>query len=114
MLTIVIANPTQLTMVSAVPLDSSGAFLATKVENIGESATTVAPQTNRNRRKIKTESVYNKSGEARQQMPDSNREIVAIFFAPNRCEMTPLTMQESPPDPMIRKESSGILKVVEG
>lgn len=34
----------EFTMVNAVPRDSAGAFLATSVENRGESATTVSPQ----------------------------------------------------------------------
>src|SRR2546421_153878 len=43
MLTIVMANPAEVTMVSAVPLLSGGADCATRVENCGESATTVIP-----------------------------------------------------------------------
>jgi hypothetical protein len=44
-LTIVIENPIQFTMVSAVPLDSVNADCAIKVENCGESATTAMPHT---------------------------------------------------------------------
>ena len=44
MLTMVMANPIELTMVKAVPLHSAGAFFATRVENRGESAMTTNPQ----------------------------------------------------------------------
>ena len=37
-------KPIELTMVRTVPLFSATALLATKVENKGESATTVIPQ----------------------------------------------------------------------
>ena len=47
-LTIVIEKPMQLTMVSAVPLEVSGAACATSVEKSGESATTEIPQVKRN------------------------------------------------------------------
>ncbi len=40
-------NPIQFTIVSEVPLDSSGALCATNVENRGESAITVTLQTNK-------------------------------------------------------------------
>ena len=43
----VMAKPIQLTIVKDVPLDASGAFWATKVENKGESATTTIPQKKR-------------------------------------------------------------------
>jgi hypothetical protein len=47
-LTIVIEKPIQFTMVSAVPLEVSGAAYATRVEKSGESATTDIPQMKRN------------------------------------------------------------------
>ena len=44
MLTMVIENPIQLTMVRADPTRSCGAVLATRVENCGESPDTTIPQ----------------------------------------------------------------------
>ncbi len=44
MLKIVIENPIQFTIVSAVPLSFLGTFNATKVENRGEPAITTIPQ----------------------------------------------------------------------
>ena len=52
MLMMVIPNTIQLTMVREVPFESAGAFWATKVENIGESAVTANPQTNRKRKSM--------------------------------------------------------------
>ena len=43
-LNMVILNPIQVTMVSAVPFDVGGALCATRLENIGESAITTNPQ----------------------------------------------------------------------
>jgi len=48
MLRIVKANPMQFTIVIDDPFLSSGEWFATKVENIGESAITAKPQTNKN------------------------------------------------------------------
>ena len=47
MLMIVMAKPTHVTMVSAVPFCIGDAWVATIVENNGESATTVIPQQRR-------------------------------------------------------------------
>ena len=47
MLTMVIENPIQFTIVRAVPLNSGDALWATKVENRGESAMTTMPQKSR-------------------------------------------------------------------
>ena len=44
MLTMLIANPKQFTIVSPVPFKVIGAALATKLENWGESAVTAIPQ----------------------------------------------------------------------
>lgn len=52
MLMMVIPNPMQLTMVSEVPFESDGAFCATSVENIGESAVTANPQIKRKKIRI--------------------------------------------------------------
>ena len=47
MLIMVIENPMQFTMVSAVPLEISGALFATSVEKSGESAITTNAQKNK-------------------------------------------------------------------
>ena len=47
----VMAKPIQFTNVNDVPLKLSGAFLATKEENKGESAVPDKPQQNKNIRK---------------------------------------------------------------
>lgn len=91
-------------MVREVPIDSSGAFWATKVENKGESATTTRPQMNKNVMNKTTELENRKSGEAKQHKQDKNSEIVAIFFTPYR-EIIPLNTQAIPPDPIIRNEN---------
>jgi len=49
-LRMVIANPIEFKMVSAVPLSSIGAFLASRVENNGESAMTTMPHNKRKSR----------------------------------------------------------------
>ena len=82
MLTIVILKPIQLTMVREVPLDSSGAFWAIKVENKGESAITVIPQINKKARSKTTEFENKNKGEAKQHMPDKSNDMIAIFLAP--------------------------------
>lgn len=69
-------------MVSEVPLDSSGAFWATKVENKGESAITTKAQKNRKPRKNNVELLKRKNGDRIQQQQDSIKEIVAIFCTP--------------------------------
>lgn len=105
----VMEKPMQLTMVSDVPLDCSGAFRATSVENRGESATTNSPQKNRKLKKAKLELINKKMGDNKQQRQDSIRESVAILFAPKEVESTPLTTQAIPPEAIIRKENRGTL-----
>ena len=83
MLIIVIENPIQFTIVSEDPLVSSGAFLATRVENNGESAITETLHTNRKIRKVKLEFEKRKIGERKQQEQEMVKAMDAIFFAPN-------------------------------
>lgn len=105
MLIIVIENPMQFTMVRAVPLDSSGAFWATKVENRGESAITTSPQKNRNTTNRTGEFANRKRGESKQHKQDKRSEVVTIFFAGYRLEMSPLNTHANAPDPMIRNDN---------
>ena len=76
----VMAKPIQFTIVKDVPLDASGAFWATKVENNGESATTTIPQKNRKINKTILELWDKKMGEIRQQKHEADRAIVAIIL----------------------------------
>ena len=110
----VIAKPIQFTMVSEVPLVLSGAFCATSVENKGESAITTHPQKKRKQSKPATGAFTNISGESKQQEPDKNKQIDAIFFAPNNCERNPLNTQAILPPPIIRKDNNGIDKLIPG
>ena len=103
----VMEKPIQFTIVSDVPLESSGALLATSVENNGESAITTNPQKNK-KATITIEELLNKnSGERMQHKQESNNEIAAIFFAPKCSESKPLKTQASPPDAIIPKDKSG-------
>ena len=114
MLTIVIAKPIQFTIVNDAPLDPAGAFLATMVENSGESAITVIPHINRNITSVDNEPLNKNKGENKQQAPDKNNAIAAILFSPQRCEINPLITHAILPDAMIRKDRNGILKLVAG
>ena len=73
MLTIVIANPIDVTIVNPVPLFAAGADWATRVENCGESDTTVNPQINKINRK-KSEEKLKIIGDIKQHTPDITRE----------------------------------------
>lgn len=105
------AKPIQFTSVNEVPLKLSGAFWAMREENKGESAVPDKPQQNKNIRKGYTEPLKRKIGESRQHDPEMDSAIVAIRFAPNFCESKPPTMQDRPPDAIIKNENSGIFKV---
>jgi hypothetical protein len=70
MLIIVIENPIQFTIVSAVPFDSATVFCAIRVENKGESAITTIPQNIREKIKNQMESMKKSKGEKRQHVPD--------------------------------------------
>ena len=77
----VIEKPIQLTIVKAVPLDSAGALMATKVENNGESAITTSPQKIRKIIRTNTWPWLKTKGETRQHEPDETKAYVAIFLA---------------------------------
>jgi hypothetical protein len=71
MLKMVIANPMLFTIVNAEPRDSAGAFLATSVENCGESPTTANPQSSNSR--INSQAGRPKSrGDPRQTIPETS------------------------------------------
>jgi len=83
MLTMVIAKPIALTMVSAVPLYSKMALSATSVENKGESAITSIPQHTKKLTNKTSDPELKTKGDTKQQTPDNMRVIVAIRLAPN-------------------------------
>ena len=83
MLTIVIANPIQFTIVSAVPLSLEGAFWATIVENNGESAITTIHQNNKKEINKTSCCVKNIKGDITQQTQDKKSALKAIFWGLN-------------------------------
>ena len=83
----VMAKPIEFTMVSAVPLISGGAFLATRVENKGESATTTTPQKHKKVIRTGAEACRKIKGNAMQHIPDKNKAVVAVFFTPKISEI---------------------------
>ena len=114
MLIIVIAKPIQFTNVKDVPLKVSGAYLATREENNGESAVPNKPQQNRKVKNKYTEPAKRKIGESRQHKPESASATAAIFFAPNFCESNPPTIQEMPPEAITKNENKETFKVAAG
>lgn len=75
MLAMVIAKPILLTIVSAVPWILSGAFWAIRVENIGESDTTVMPHITMKPMKMEVEGMAYMNGKSTQHIPDINKEV---------------------------------------
>ena len=99
-------------MVSAVPFTSGSAFCATRVENKGESATTMIPQNRRKAIKISTEFILKKRGEARQQIPESANAEIAVFLVQFFSAINPPKTQANPPTPIIKNDHSENLKLV--
>ena len=104
----------QFTIVKEVPLDSVGEFVATKVENKGESATTESPQMNRKLIKRKVELEKRNSGEMIQQKKEMNSDKIATFFKPNRSDSVPFKIHATPPEAMIKNDKSETLRFVPG
>lgn len=75
----------QFTIVSEVPRTSSGACLATNVENNGESAITTSPQKNRKTINTTADLAAKNKGEEIQQRHDRVSATVATVFAPYDC-----------------------------
>src|SRR5687768_11572824 len=95
-LAMVMANPTQITNVRAVPLNSGRAVAATSAENCGESAATELPQINKNVMKTTLELWINQ-GETKQHPPETKSEIKATLALPILFESHPPTIQPTPP-----------------
>ena len=96
----------EVTMVSAVPLFSCGAAVATNAENWGESATTLQPQTSISKRK-NGRGRRKKKGENRQQIPEASSAIKATFLLPFFLEISPPAIQPKLPDPIMMKDHEG-------
>lgn len=90
-------------MVNAVALDCCGALVATRVENIGESAMTTIPQNNRKQISRVGFDWFNTSGEVRQQMPEAANARAATLLGPMDWDHNPPAMQERLPMPMMAK-----------
>ncbi len=114
MLTMVSKKPIQFTMVSAVPLCSTGAFCAINVDNSGESAITTIPQKKRNPKNKISDVLLKIKGNNTQHKQDKHNEISAIFFTPNALERDPLSTQANPPIPIIEKESNEVFNESSG
>src|SRR5829696_1065844 len=102
MLTIVMKNPMEVTIVSAVPLYCRIVDCATRVENCGESETTVVPQINKKKRN-KGCTRAKLSGAATQQKNDVTIEIKATLLLPILFEMIPPIIQPAQPAAMTKK-----------
>ena len=109
MLIIVMANPMQFTIVSAVPLSSGAVFCATKVENKGESATTHIPQKMRNPIQVYSALSANTAGTIKQQIPDNNKANIATRFVPRELDKYPPNMHPKLPTPMTTKDKNDTL-----
>src|ERR1051326_81126 len=88
MLTIVIEKPIEVTIVSADPVRPSGACLATRAENWGESPTTVIPQRSMSARNHPSASPKKKE-EKRQHAAETESGPHATFALPRRAERNP-------------------------
>lgn len=97
MLMIVIEKPIQLTIVSDVPFDPCGAYRATNVENIGESAITAKLHTSKKMSTTEVDSMNKNNGDTRQQKQEVLKARMAIFFSPKRCERIPASTQAKAP-----------------
>ena len=104
----------QVTIVSAVPFDSAGAFWATKVENIGESAGAAIPHTNKKTIRVMPDGWDKKNGENMQQMQDNVNALIAIDLGPKRIESIPPSIHDSEPDAITIKEISGTFNTFSG
>ncbi len=107
MLKMVRAKPMQLTMVSAVPTYTLGAFCATTAENCGLSPTTEKPQVSNPRRKSHF-GKKNRNGESKQKIPEISSMAKATFGLPFFIEKYPPKTQPAPPIAMVRKDHNGI------
>ena len=111
-LIMVMENPIQVTIVMAVPFEAGGAFKATRPENTGESAITTNPQKNKKAISKGADVVNKKNGDNRQHKQERDKAMVAILFAPKRCDSKPLAAQASAPQAIIKKDKNEIFKLL--
>ena len=104
----------QLISVNDVPLNASGAFLATSEENNGESAVPNNPQENSKTRKKYREPLKRKIGDSKQHKPESESATIAILFAPNFWESNPPITQDKPPEAITKNEYNDTLSDAAG
>ena len=97
----------EFTIVKAVPFNSGIACWATKVENIGESATTVTPHMINTLKKMKGEDIPKMRGDARQQKPDIAKLRLAIIEGWYFKLKKPVRKQPTPPTAMMVKLQKG-------
>jgi hypothetical protein len=100
---IVMENPMPFTIVNAVPFTFGSQFCATRVENSGESATTVAPQKSIRNIKIHGFGIVKNNGESKQHKPDVNRAADAIVREPFfNDQVLPITQPTLPAEIMAK------------
>src|ERR1700754_4823637 len=111
MLMIVIKKPKQVTIVNAVPFCSADVRCATKVENIGESATTIQPH--KTRKPVNAITGKEKiTGDDMQQQAEHNKAIKAVRFTPAFSEIYPLAIHAIDPAAITKKEMREIFIAV--
>lgn len=101
MLIMVMLKPIQLTMVREVPLRCWSQFCATRVENKGESATTLKPHIRSVISAKRSCSKYIANGAAIQQVAEMRTLHRAIEIEPCFKESFPESTHAKPPIPMI-------------
>ena len=104
----------QFTIVRAVPLNSKGALLATRVENSGESAITAIPQITRYSKAEEDIDNSKYHGENKQHIPDRNKAAAAVFFNPYLWEIIPIIDHEILPEAIMMKAPKEIKESVCG
>ena len=96
-------------MVNAVPVICTGAFLATRVENRGESIITANPQIS-NKKNNQTSLKKNNVGEIKQHVPDIIRAIVAVLRSPHFRDKYPPAIHAKLPIAIIINDHKEISK----
>src|ERR1041384_2013553 len=106
MLTIVIANPMEVTIVRADPTSRGGANRAVNAENCGESPTTAIPQTTIALRKSANGKRENK-GERKQHAPETRSWTHATRALPHLLDANPPPTQPAAPPAMTANDQNG-------
>ena len=103
-----------LTMVNAVPFCVSGAFCATKVANIGESAMTIIAQNPKKIKKKISDELLIKNGETKQHAQEAAKVTMASFFIFNFKDKTPINIHATLPQAIMIKEAIETFKLLSG